>query len=86
MIHSGTCENAGVVVEVIEPVESHDGGAETSTSEVDIPVSTLTDGNHVVELHERAGDDPGAPVACAEITRTDAYTNDMGDDDTTEMY
>jgi hypothetical protein len=65
-IHSGTCENLGAVVAPLQAVERTNGNG-TSTSTVDVPLATVMNGQHVVNFHAGAGDNPMAPVACAQI-------------------
>ncbi|MGH7658141.1 MAG: hypothetical protein ACREL6_07885, partial [Gemmatimonadales bacterium] len=77
MIHSGTCDNVGAVVETLDPVKTEGGTTKTSTTEVNIPLTTITDGNHVVAIHQDSGDEPGAVVACAAVTGTGGYMDNM---------
>jgi hypothetical protein len=65
-IHSGTCDNIGPVVVALEPVNVQQGGAGTSTSEVNLPVAQVMNGQHVISYHQSGGD-PGPPVVCGEI-------------------
>lgn len=65
-IHSGTCENLGAVVAPLQAVERANGNG-TSTSTVEVPIATVMNGQHVVNFHAGAGDNPMAPVACAQI-------------------
>ena len=62
-IHGGTCEAIGGVVQALEPIETDGTGTGTMTTTVEIPLSELTDGQHVVVYH--AGD--GAPMSCAPL-------------------
>ena len=65
-IHAGTCENLGAVVAPLQSVERANGNG-TSTSTVDVPLATVMNGQHVVNYHAGTGDNPMAPVACAQI-------------------
>lgn len=65
-IHSGTCDNLGAVVVPLQTVERANGSG-TSTSTVEVPIATVMNGQHVVNFHAGAGDNPMAPVACAQI-------------------
>lgn len=65
-IHGGTCaERTGALVP-LEPVTTDASGSGTSTATVDLPLATLTDGQHIIVYHE-AGGSPGASIACAQI-------------------
>ena len=65
-IHAGTCDNLGAVVVPLQSVERANG-AGTSTSTVEVPIATVMNGQHVVNFHAGAGDNPMAPVACGAI-------------------
>ncbi|CAN5740218.1 hypothetical protein BH23GEM5_BH23GEM5_12330 [soil metagenome] len=65
-IHSGRCPNPGGVVAPLEPITTDASGGGSSTSTVSVPMTTVMDGQHVVQYHT-AGGDPGPPVVCASI-------------------
>lgn len=62
-IHTGTCAAPGVEVKELSDVE---GNGKASTTEVDLAVGTLMDGNHIIAIKEIDGD---RPVACVDIPR-----------------
>lgn len=63
MIHSGTCDAPGDVVENLSPITVSEDGSGESTSTVAMAPATVMDGQHIVLYH---GAD-GAPVACAAV-------------------
>lgn len=65
-VHEGTCQGLGSVVAPLEPVTLGSSGSGTSTSAVEVPAATLTDGQHIVVFHQ-AGGDPGPPASCGVI-------------------
>jgi hypothetical protein len=65
-IHAGTCENLGAVVAPLQTVERANGNG-TSNKTIEVPIATVMNGQHVVNFHAGAGDNPMAPVACAQI-------------------
>jgi hypothetical protein len=65
-IHSGTCDNLGPVVAPLESVTMANGTG-TSTSTVKVPLATVMNGQHVVNFHAGAGENPMAPVVCGPI-------------------
>ena len=62
-VHGGSCENLGGVVAPLEPITVDNTGMGSSTSNVNLALGALTDGNHVVSYHQPGGN-PGAPVVC----------------------
>lgn len=67
-IHQGTCDNLGSVVTPLQPI-TVDGGTGMMTTTVDIPLGTVTNGQHLIAYHE-AGGNPGAVITCGEIPAT----------------
>lgn len=65
-IHSGTCDNLGPVVAPLESVAMASGTG-TSSSTVKVPMSTVMNGQHVVNYHAGSGENPMAPIACGAI-------------------
>lgn len=65
-IHTGTCDAPGDVVAPLADINVGDNGEGTSENDLDIPMMTVMNGQHIVAFHE-AGGDPGAPVVCAAI-------------------
>jgi hypothetical protein len=65
-IHAGTCAQPGSPVTPLEPVTTDATGSGQATSTVDIPASTVMNGQHIVMYHA-AGGSPGAAIACAAI-------------------
>jgi len=65
-IHSGTCDQLGPVVAPLESVAMA-GGTGTSTSTVKVSMGTVMNGQHVVNFHAGAGENPMPPVACGAI-------------------
>ncbi|HEX8832204.1 MAG TPA: hypothetical protein VF705_13605 [Longimicrobium sp.] len=65
-IHSGTCDSLGPVVAPLENVTMANGTG-TSTSTVKVPQATVMNGQHVVNFHAGAGENPMAPVVCGPI-------------------
>jgi hypothetical protein len=65
-IHSGTCDQLGPVVAPLESVAMASGTG-TSTSTVKVSMGTVMNGQHVVNFHAGAGENPMAPVACGAI-------------------
>lgn len=67
-IHQGTCESPGQIVAPLQDVTipaANGTGSSHSTAEVSI--SAVMNGQHIVAYHERAGDNPGAPIVCGSI-------------------
>jgi hypothetical protein len=67
-IHGGTCAERGRSIVPLEAVTGDATGSGEAVSQVDMPLDSLMDGNHIIVYHE-AGGAPGASVACAEIPR-----------------
>ncbi len=65
-IHSGTCESPGAPVAPLQDITIGSNGEGEAESDVEVPMATLMDGQHIVAYHE-ANADPGAPVVCAAI-------------------
>lgn len=65
-IHSGTCDSPGAAVAPLQDITIGSNGEGESESDVEVPMATLMDGQHIVAYHE-ANADPGAPVVCAAI-------------------
>ncbi|MGH7575615.1 MAG: hypothetical protein ACREM1_10905 [Longimicrobiales bacterium] len=63
MVHSGTCDAPGDVVEQLSPVTVAEDGSGESSSTVAMAPAMVMDGQHIVLYH---GAD-NAPVACAAI-------------------
>lgn len=63
MIHSGTCDAPGEVVEQLSPITVSEDGSGESTSRVPVAPAQVMDGQHIVLYH---GADQ-APVTCAAI-------------------
>lgn len=63
-IHSGTCEAQGPVVMPLDPLVTDSTGAASATTMVNLPMSTVANGQHYIQAH---GPD-GAPTACANIS------------------
>ncbi len=63
-IHSGSCDAIGGVVQALEPIEPDGTGTGTMTTTVEMPVSQLSDGQHVVVYHAEGG----APMTCAPLS------------------
>lgn len=64
-VHTGTCDSPGGVVAPLENVEMTNGTG-TASSTVDVPMSTVMNGQHIVVYHE-AGGSPGTPVVCGAL-------------------
>ena len=62
-IHSGTCAAPGGEVKNLDDVQ---GNGQASDSEVDLSMTTLMDGNHIIVAEENDGD---RIVACAAIPK-----------------
>lgn len=83
IIHSGTCDNMGAVVEELDTVETEeeldpidademdsmdaDDTGMTTTTEVGLPLLTIND-KMVVAVHANLDDETGPVVACTAIT------------------
>jgi hypothetical protein len=66
-IHEGTCASPGAPVHPLETAKGKEKGHAKSTTTVNAAMSTLTDGNHIVQVHKTAAkSSPG--IACAEIS------------------
>jgi len=65
-IHQGTCEALGSVVAPLQDVTLANG-AGSATSTVDVALSTVMDGQHIVAYHQGQGAGAGAPVVCGQI-------------------
>jgi hypothetical protein len=64
-IHSGTCDAPGGVVQALEPINADATGTGTMTTTVDLPGSTVMNGQHIVVYHGSGG----TPATCAQIPR-----------------
>lgn len=65
-VHSGTCSTIGGVVAPLDDV-TVDGDREgNAQAQVQIPMATVMNGQHIVVYHE-AGGTPGAPAVCVAI-------------------
>ena len=62
-IHAGTCAAPGAEVKNLDDVQ---GNGQASDSEVDLSMTTLMDGNHIIVAEENDGD---RIVACAAIPK-----------------
>ena len=62
-LHSGTCAAPGGEVKNLDDVQ---GNGQASDSEVDLSMTALMDGNHIIVAEENAGD---RIVACAAIPK-----------------
>ena len=65
-IHQGTCDSPGAVVVPLQDITLANGTG-MAASTVDVAPSAAMNGQHIVAYHERAGDNPGAPVVCGAI-------------------
>lgn len=63
-IHQGTCENQGPVAAPLQSVTADASGTGTSTSTVSVPLATVMNGQHYVQVHAANG---GQPVACGNV-------------------
>jgi hypothetical protein len=63
-IHTGTCAAPGPVT---HPLTDARGNGEASDSEVDLSITALQDGNHIIQAHEDNGD---RAIACAAIAKS----------------
>lgn len=70
-VHGGTCAAAGAIAAPLEPVTIVQGGTGTSSTTVALPMRTLLDGSHAVQVHAAAGSGgaPGKVVACADLPK-----------------
>lgn len=66
-VHTGTCAEPGPIVAPLGTVKGDDKGYNSTTADVDIPIATLTDGQHVVAAHATASDS-SATIACAGLS------------------
>jgi hypothetical protein len=65
-IHTGTCDAPGAPVVPLQDITLANGTG-SSSSTVSVPLATVMNGQHIVAYHERAGENPGAPVVCGAI-------------------
>lgn len=65
-IHTGTCDAPGEVVAPLQDVTLANGTG-SSSSTLQIPLSTVMNGQHIVAYHQGQGADAGAPVVCGQI-------------------
>ncbi|HEV3049950.1 MAG TPA: hypothetical protein VGX50_06565 [Longimicrobium sp.] len=65
-IHQGTCDAPGSVVAPLQDITLANGTG-TSTTTVPAPLATVMNGQHIVAYHTSSGENPGAPVVCAQI-------------------
>ncbi|HEV2146677.1 MAG TPA: CHRD domain-containing protein [Longimicrobiaceae bacterium] len=63
-IHQGTCDSPGPPVAPLEPVDATGGSSSTAT--VQVPMSTVMNGQHIIAYHE-VGGNPGATIVCGSI-------------------
>jgi hypothetical protein len=68
-IHAGTCDQPGAVVAPLESITTAAQGTGQSTSRVELPLSVVQDGNHLIGYHRAGGtaDSPGPIIVCGEI-------------------
>jgi hypothetical protein len=66
-LHQGTCSQGGPLVVALEPIITDTAGLGTSVTTVDLPITTLTDGRHTLQVAADAAPGPGAWLACADI-------------------
>lgn len=66
-VHQGTCDNPGQVVAPLEDVTLA-GGTGLSTSTIPLAYTDVMNGEHIVAFHTGAGDNPGAPAVCGQIS------------------
>lgn len=72
-IHEGTCDSLGSVVVPLQDVTLQNGTG-MAASTVDVPASTVMNGQHIVAYHEGSGESPGAGVVCGAIPAQGATT------------
>ncbi len=65
-LHVGSCASMGEVVAKLGALTVDANGTGTLTTNVDLPLSLLRDGNHFIAFHQANGD-PGNAVACTDI-------------------
>jgi hypothetical protein len=64
-IHYGRCAQPGAVTTPLTPIDVHKDGTGTSTTTVNIAMSTLMDGGHFVQVHKP----DGTPAACGDLPK-----------------
>ena len=62
-IHKGTCEAQGEIQEPLTSLQADADGAATGSTNLDVPLSEFTDGNHYVAVHALNG----VVVGCGNI-------------------
>jgi len=63
-IHSGTCAAPGPV---LHPLDDIEGNGKPTEDEIPMGIADLTAGNHIVNVHEAAGD---RPIACVDLKKS----------------
>ena len=66
-VHTGTCANPGPPIIPIPSLEADAQGLAGVIVTLDVPLSSLQDGNHLVMTHVGPPPQIGSPVACADI-------------------
>jgi hypothetical protein len=64
-IHYGRCAQPGAVTTPLTPIDVRKDGTGTSTTTVNIAMSTLMDGGHFVQVHRP----DGTPAACGDLPK-----------------
>jgi hypothetical protein len=64
-IHYGRCAQPGNVTAPLTPIDVKKDGTGTSTTTVNIAMSTLMDGGHYVQVHKP----DGTPAACGDLPK-----------------
>jgi hypothetical protein len=64
-VHYGRCAQPGNVTAPLTPIDTRADGTGSSTTEVNIAMSTLMDGGHFVQAHKP----DGTPAACADLPK-----------------
>lgn len=62
-IHSGRCQQPGPPVVTLDSLVTDSAGTATATTMIDIPLGTVANGQHYVQVHGR----DGAPIACGDV-------------------
>ena len=63
--HTGTCDNPGPITNPLNDLQADAQGNATATTTLNVPLSSLADGNHIVQTHMPPG--IGAPSACGSV-------------------
>jgi Cu/Zn superoxide dismutase len=73
--HTGTCANPGPPVIPLPTMDANADGVATATAVVNVPISALRDGNHLVMTHTGPPPTIGTNIGCGDVPVVSAVAN-----------